>query len=252
MKKEKVNDQQLGKIIELLSQPYTSDNFWIGIEMIMRTSVSQKRFVMYAYQVNPFVEMIQRMINVVYYNNVIHLAGKPEGTLDLEWLTVEFSTKKWYTQAKPHLPWWIGNYSGVTTTWKEEWGRRRPPFWWVLNEKFEDRIGKWKEEKPLHFKVALFFTLHSIWNDLRVNTKVNAADLGQYAMLAKAESSLSWIRTLIREATGFKRYVEQRDHCLMMENDKRDSIAKLRYWKWEIEEEVKNARIREKEIIRPV
>ena len=246
MKKMKVNDQQLGKILELLSHPYTSDNFWIGVEMIMRTSVSQKKFVMCAYQVNPFVEMIQRMINVVYYNNVIHLAGKPEGLLDLEWLAVEFSTKKWYAWAKPYLPWWTGNYSGVTTTWKEEWAKRRPPYTRVLNEKFEEKVGKWKNDKSLHVKVVAFFSLLSTWRDLSNQTLNSKAETVDYVNLEKADEDVSRIRELLRVATGYTRYSEQRDHTLSLEDDRRDSIAKLRFFKWELEEEEKNARTKRK------
>ncbi len=238
-KPNKLDDQQLGKIIDLLCSPYTSDDFWLGVQMILSTNVSQQRVVFLAAKNGKTVPDITHMTGVVYRNGSIN----PDHIEDVEKaLRDEFYHFAWKRKQVPHLRWddvgYVNdNYIEHITEWQVEWKKRRPSLFFVLSQRFDEVLSEWIEDGDAKHKVRIFFILLSILLKLK-RAAVESKDWTNMAKLAEKEASLHHIRMLTRIAAGYNRN-EGSPGFIALSQYSDDSIARLKVFKWEREQERK-------------
>jgi len=239
-KPNKLDDQQLGKILDLLCSPYTSDDFWLGVQMILSTNVSQERFCFFAARNGKSGGDLIHMVKVVYRGKSADPSNN-FGTLE-GGLRDDFLKHPWKRRATPRLPWGcVENYSYKgernQEDWQIEWEKRRPSLFFVLSQRFDETLSEWIEEGDAKHKVRIFFILLSILLKLK-RAAVASKDWTNMAKLAEKESSLQHIRMLTRIAAGYNRN-EGSPGFLALSQYSNGNIARLKFFKWELEQERK-------------
>jgi len=241
--KKKVNDDQLTKIIELLCKDYSSDDFWLGVSMILQTSVCQKRFIKVAIDIG-VCDRIDHMTQVVYYNNAFGFYSL-NADKEVMWQRTEEQLVKspWLAQATPRLPW----YACGRELWGKEWKKRRPPITKILSDDFDRLLKKInKKVHPVHLQVSMFFQLSGICRKLRENTVYSAKSMSEFTDLAQRNTLLSEIHWKTKLAVQYNRNAGCPGH-LILSGNRKDDIARLKFFKFELEREEKDDATRRKE-----